>query len=171
MLLWCCQPKSEAYEARAAAMARFSVNYYLPGADATMVDVSSPLLAESTVREHLPLIGNTIVFTEEDLSADLQYHIKLLTLLSSCNLGPKLQALYSTNDVLFAILDPATILPVKIAIGNLLIEFLKISPDKLEKQVIIFFIFDIAIIIIAIFKCSFLPFISQKEFYSYCIAQ
>ena len=76
-----------------------------------------------------------IALAEEDLPSDLQYHIKLLNLLASCNLGPKLQAVYPTNDILYALLDPSTMLPVKVALGKLLIEALRINPDKVEKLV------------------------------------
>lgn len=74
----------------------------------------------------------SLVF-EHQLSPDLRYHIRLLSLLACCNLGPKLYAIYPVQDIVFAILDPATIFPVKKALGILLIEMLKSSSDRVEK--------------------------------------
>lgn len=71
--------------------------------------------------------------TEEDLCPELQYHIRVLILLANCNLGPKLHAIYPVGDILAAILDHSTIFPVKRALGNLMIEVLKSSSDRVEK--------------------------------------
>lgn len=70
----------------------------------------------------------------DDLTDDLKYHIAVVSLLSHCNLGPKLHAIYPVNDVLFALLDDATIYPVKKALAHLLVEFLRTSTDRLEKS-------------------------------------
>lgn len=56
----------------------------------------------------------------EDLSSDLQYHILLLNVMARCNLGPKLQAIYQLDDIVFAIIDKKTIFPVRIALGRCL---------------------------------------------------
>lgn len=106
ILSWCCAPDSKEYAQRRAAMEQCRHEH---------------------VHEHQPAVL-------EDISEELQYHIGIITLLSHCNLGPKLHAIYPVNDVLFAILDEGTIFPVRKALGNLLIEFLRTSTDRLEKS-------------------------------------
>eukprot|EP01033_Poteriospumella_lacustris_P003231 gene3231-2378_t len=106
ILSWCCAPDSKEYAQRRAAMEQ---------------------CRQEHVHEHQPAVL-------EDISEELQYHIGIITLLSHCNLGPKLHAIYPVNDVLFAILDEGTIFPVRKALGNLLIEFLRTSTDRLEKS-------------------------------------
>lgn len=139
ILLWCCGPHSDAYEARKSAMARCVRSYVVNQSDqcshlsnrslSTSPAPNSP--GNNSITEH----HVAIALGEEDLTSDLQYHVKLLALLSCCNLGPKLQAVYPTNDILYALLDSSTILPVKLALGRLLIEAIKINPDKVEKLV------------------------------------
>lgn len=104
VLSWCCAVDSPEYAQRRAAMEPFRKD----------LDGHPPTL--------------------DDLSEELQYHIGVITLLSNCNLGPKLHAIYPVNDVLYAILDEGTIYPVRKALGNLLIEFLRSSTDRLEKS-------------------------------------
>lgn len=155
ILLWCCGPQTDAYEARKSAMAKCAYSqavalltdqHVLPSATVLLSHRPSHGFSDRQL-SILPVHNNpssnsimanhhaAIALGDEDLTSDLQYHIKLLVLLASCNLGPKLQAVYPTNDILYALLDPSTILPVKLALGKLLIEALRINPDKVEKLV------------------------------------
>ena len=147
ILLWCCGPQSDAYEARKSAMARCVQSYVVSLSDQHSTLSYRPSHGISDLRLSILPVPNkpgsnliaehyaAIALGEEDLTSDLQYHVKLLALLSCCNLGPKLQAVYPTNDILYALLDSSTILPVKLALGKLLIEAIKINPDKVEKLV------------------------------------
>eukprot|EP01039_Chlorochromonas_danica_P008105 gene8101-8940_t len=72
--------------------------------------------------------------TEDDLTPDLKYHLRILVLLANCNLGPKIHAIYPVQDLLHAIVDPDTIFPVKKALSNLLVEVVKSSIDRVEKS-------------------------------------
>jgi hypothetical protein len=54
----------------------------------------------------------------EELSAELRYHIYLLEVLASCSLGPKLQAIYQFDDIVSAIIDNTTLFNVRIALGR-----------------------------------------------------
>ena len=65
-------------------------------------------------------IGESKAIPDEELSSDLLYHINLLTVLSRCNLGPKLQAIYQFDDIVHALVDKSTIFNVKIALGKCL---------------------------------------------------
>lgn len=76
---------------------------------------------------------NQLLIGDEELTPHLRYHISILILLASCNLGPKLHAIYPVQDILIAMMDFATIFPVKKALGLLLIEVLKSSSDRVEK--------------------------------------
>jgi len=144
IFLWCSPPNTDAYEARKAAMAKHLVNDNTAteqdGINLDLGEILDPPNSHVPFqhlhhqRKSLAAI-NAIGYAEEDLSTDLQYHIKLLILLSSCNLGPKLQAVYPTNDLLFALIDSSTVLPVKVALGNVLIEALRINSNKVEKLV------------------------------------
>eukprot|EP01034_Spumella_vulgaris_P000942 gene942-1242_t len=78
--------------------------------------------------------GTSPPCTVEDLSPDLQYHVRLLTLFAGCNLGPKLQAIYPINDIINGILDSSTIPPVRHALGKVLIEILKTAMERVEKS-------------------------------------
>jgi hypothetical protein len=91
ILLWCSSPNTRGYEQRREAMEKYSLKNE----------------------------GNDEV--EDELPSDISYHVKLLSILAGCNLGPKLQAVYPVDDILCAILDPATILSVKIGLSRLLI--------------------------------------------------
>lgn len=153
ILLWCCGPQTDAYEARKSAMITCAhsqrvsllteqhvpiVNMAPHRPSHGFSDRQSSILPLHTNPSVNSIMANhraAIALGEEDLTSELQYHVKLLILLSSCNLGPKLQAVYPTNDILYALLDPSTILPVKLALGKLLIEALRINPDKVEKLV------------------------------------
>ena len=105
VLLWCCSPDSLQYLERSKCMQNY-INW-----------------------------SDKELFQIDALSTDLQYHIKLLVLLSSCNLGPKLQAIYPMNDIIYAILDRYTIFPVKKALGSLLIEIIKSNLEKIDSLV------------------------------------
>mmetsp|Transcript_31677 Transcript_31677/g.43452 ORF Transcript_31677/g.43452 Transcript_31677/m.43452 type:complete len:3399 (+) Transcript_31677:56-10252(+) len=141
IFLWCSPPNTDAYESRKAAMAKHLISDDTAAEDGINLNMGELLEPENSQvpfqhqyhqrKSHAAI--STISYAEEDLSTELQYHIKLLVLLSSCNLGPKLQAVYPTNDLLFAIIDSATVLPVKIALGNVLIEALRINSSKVEK--------------------------------------
>ncbi len=65
-------------------------------------------------------LGEIKAIADEDLSSELQFHIKLLTVLSRCNLGPKLQAIYQFDDIVHALIDKNTIFNVKVALGKCL---------------------------------------------------
>jgi hypothetical protein len=71
---------------------------------------------------------------EDELSPSLRYHIRVLTILANCNLGPRIFALYPLADVLSGILDKVTIFPVKIELSRLLVCMLKISIDRAERS-------------------------------------
>ena len=124
VLLWCsdCQPESEAYQLRRQQMVTVQHSTLeLTGND----NAESILLMESVFK----------TYNEIELSPDIQYHIKILTILAHCNLGPKLNAIYQVKDLLFAILDPSTIQPVRKALGYLLLEMMKTQAgiEKVEK--------------------------------------
>ena len=82
--------------------------------------------------EAVALADTDILVREVDYPANLRYHISLLTILANCNLGPKLQAIYSFEEVLLAMLDPATLFPVRRSLGRLLIEMLMGGIDGAE---------------------------------------
>jgi hypothetical protein len=69
---------------------------------------------------------------EADMSPNLRYHTSLVTLLASCNLGPKLQAIYPFEDVVHTIVDPTCVYPVKKALGLLLLEMITCGIDGIE---------------------------------------
>ncbi len=77
--------------------------------------------------------NHQVVINDDQLTPELRYHISILILLSSCNLGPKLHAIYPVQDILSAIMDASTLFPVKKALSQLLIEVLKSSSDRVEK--------------------------------------
>jgi hypothetical protein len=73
--------------------------------------------------------GNVV---ESEMSANLRYHTSLITLLASCNLGPKLQAIYPFEDVVHTIVDSTCVYPVKRALGLLLMEMMTCGIDGIE---------------------------------------
>ena len=107
ILLWCCNPSSEAYIERKLEMEKYSA-------------LDDP---------------NTDPLSDDMLSSSLAYHIKLLSLLANCNLGPKIESIYNSADILHAILDVSTIFPVKRALGNLLIAIMRNGIDKVERYI------------------------------------
>ncbi|RYH20795.1 hypothetical protein EON65_22460 [archaeon] len=104
VLMWCCSVDSEDYKERKREMER---------------------VAKQS--------SNGLV-TEDDLTSDLKYHVRVLVLLANCSLGPKIHAILPIHDLLSSILDPATIFPVRKALANLLIEVVKSSIDRVEKS-------------------------------------
>jgi len=69
--------------------------------------------------------------TESTFSENMQYHVTLLKLLASCKLGIKLQAIYPFESVISCIMDPVTILAVKVPLANLLHELILSNIDGL----------------------------------------
>jgi hypothetical protein len=87
ILLWCQGPESPEYEERVQHMA--------------------PLLEKEKS-------GSAV--SEADMSEQLNYHVSLIRVLSSCSLGPKLQAIYQFDDIVAAIIDKKTAFVVKVAL-------------------------------------------------------
>ena len=80
-----------------------------------------------------PYVGaNAQPVSDSDLPAELQYHLNLLTLLTGCRLGPKLQAIYPIQDVITAILDEGTCHNVRMKLGVLLREAIASGVDMIE---------------------------------------
>lgn len=69
---------------------------------------------------------------EDQLPVELLYHINLLTLLSGCKLGQKLEAVCSLEAIVDGILDLDTIYLVKRSLGILLIEIVELHVEGLE---------------------------------------
>ena len=129
VLLWCsdCQPESEAYNRRKEQMVTAQQHATVaPGQHTLELDTSVDILYVESV---------FTTYKEISLPPELRYHIKILTILAHCNLGPKLNAIYQVKDLLFAILDSSTIQPVRKALGYLLLEIMKTQAgiEKVEK--------------------------------------
>ena len=103
ILLWCASSGTREYEERKLAMYNVRTS-----------------------------IQSDMIVSDEHLTPELRYHISILILLASCNLGPKLQAIYPVQDILTGIMDNTTIFPVKKRLAQLLIEVLK-SSTNIEK--------------------------------------
>eukprot|EP01036_Dinobryon_divergens_P025774 gene25774-34355_t len=132
VLLWCSdtQPESEAYNRRRQQMVTVQQHSTVAaGQHALEVDINN------TSDDTLYVESVFTSYNEMSLTPDLRYHIKILTILAHCNLGPKLNAIYQVKDLLFAILDPTTIQPVRKALGYLLLEIMKTQAgiEKVEK--------------------------------------
>ena len=69
---------------------------------------------------------------DSDLSVNLRYHIRLLTVAANCSLGPKLQAIYPCDDLLRSIADPLTIFPVKQALAEVLLELVETGLESIQ---------------------------------------
>jgi hypothetical protein len=70
---------------------------------------------------------------DDDLTSSLQFHMKILILLTNCNLGPRLYAIYPIHHVVAGVLDRATVFPIRRELCHLLICMLKTSIDRAEK--------------------------------------
>ena len=68
----------------------------------------------------------------DELSENLQYHINLLQLLVGCKLGPKMQAVYSLDDIVYAIMDDRTISHVRNKLVLLLHEIIASNMEGIE---------------------------------------
>ena len=79
-----------------------------------------------------PFLATDPANSFDDLSPDLRYHINLVHLLAGCKLGPKLQAIYAMDDVVYAILDNATIFAVRKTLGLLLLESTETRVEGME---------------------------------------
>jgi hypothetical protein len=92
------------------------------------------LAYQDRVNAMLPFVDSPNPYTEEDLPVPLQYHINLLVLLSGSKLGQKLEAVYSLEALIDAILDLDTLFIVRRNLGLLLIEFVEMSVEGLESS-------------------------------------
>jgi hypothetical protein len=70
----------------------------------------------------------------DELPSELQYHINLLTLLASCKLGPKIQAIYPLDDIVAALIDPNTIWHVRVPLAGLILEVVNSTLEGLESS-------------------------------------
>eukprot|EP01038_Epipyxis_sp_PR26KG_P012176 gene12176-16306_t len=123
-LLWCSGPLTDGYHERRMVMKKVS------NPQTTLTNQSANY--ENNINPNSAQKAN--IYADERLPPSLQYHLRLLTLLASCNLGPKLQAIYPISDVLYSLQDPATIPPVKRGLGYLLNEVLQDGVEKVEKN-------------------------------------
>ena len=81
-----------------------------------------------------PFLATDPVSSFDDFTPDLRYHINLVLLLAGCKLGPKLQAIYALDDVVYAILDNTTIFAVRKTLGLLLLESTETRVDGMESS-------------------------------------
>lgn len=113
ILLWFCPPTSIDYLKRREAMEKYAV------------------LVSSTRNKRNNIVKDGVDIYD-DLPSELAYHVKLLTIVAGCNLGPKLQAVYSTDDILHALLDPLTVFPVKKGLAALLVGSIQSGLDRVR---------------------------------------
>lgn len=69
---------------------------------------------------------------DKDLPPELLYHVNYIHLLSGCKLGPKLQAIYPIDDIVYAIVDCDTIYQVRSALGLLLKQTVEQYAENLD---------------------------------------
>jgi hypothetical protein len=99
----------------------------------------------------------------DDLPSELQYHINLLTLLASCKLGPKIQAIYPLDDIVAALIDPNTIWHVRIPLTGLVLEVVNSSLEGLESSDAIWKYFNYFESSIRQLMTEFLPLLTQQQ--------